>query len=106
MKRLKGGEKMSTERLKQKALHRISTIVDHVFEDTDVYREEINKAEFMQHMSKRIENSLSPEKAISISEERLTRIVRQHMAIGLMGTLLDGLTPEQLRLFNEAVEGR
>jgi vacuolar-type H+-ATPase subunit E/Vma4 len=101
-----GGEKMSTERLKQKALHRISKIVDKVFEDTEVYREEIDKDEFMQHMSKRLEKRLSPEKVISINEERLTRIIRQHMAIKLFGTLLDGLTPEQIRLFNEAVEGR
>jgi hypothetical protein len=41
-----------------------------------------------------------------LKEKALTRIVGQHMAIGLMGTLLDGLTPEQLCLFNEAVEGR
>jgi hypothetical protein len=101
-----GGETMSTQSLKDQALERISKIVDQIFEDSDVFREEINKDEFMQHMSKRLDNSLSPEKANSISEERLTRIVGQHMAIGLMGTLLDGLTPEQLRLFNEAVEGR
>jgi hypothetical protein len=101
-----GGEKMSTERLKQKALHRISTIVDQVFEDNEIYREEINKTEFMQHMANQFNNGLSPEKVISISSERLTRIIQQHIAYELLGMLLDGLTPEQIRLFNEAVERR
>ena len=97
---------MPAKSLKNKALKRISKIIDQVFEDSEVYREEINKAEFMQHMSSRLDNGLPSEKVISISEERLTQIVRRHMAYELLGTLLDGLTPEEIRIFNEAVEGR
>ena len=97
---------MSVESLKNTALNRISKIVDQTFEESEVYREEINKGEFMQHIGKQFNNGLSPEKVISISSERLTRIVRQHMAYELLGTLLNGLTPEEIQIFNEAVEGR
>ena len=96
---------MQLESLKNAALNRISKIVDEVFENSEVYREQIDKAKFMEHLSNRIENGLAPEKAISVADDRLTRIVRQHMAIELLGNLSDGLTPEEIRIFNEAVEG-
>ena len=97
---------MSVESPKNAALNRISKIVDQVFEEREVYREEIDKAQFMQYLAGRMENSLSPEKVISISEERLTRIVRQHMAIELLSGLLSDFTPEEMAIFDAAVEGR
>ena len=97
---------MSVESLKDTALHRISKIVDEVFEDSEVYSEELDKDEFIQHMLEQLDNGLLPKKVTSINAERLTRIVRQHMAFNLLGALLEGLTPEQIRIFDEAVEGR
>jgi hypothetical protein len=97
---------MSTETLRNKALNRISTIVDKVFEDSEVYREEVNKDEFMQSFSNRMNNGLAPEELISITRDELTRMLRQLMAMELLGTLLDGLTPEQLEVFNDAIERR
>jgi DNA-binding NarL/FixJ family response regulator len=97
---------MSTQSLKDEALDRISTIVDKVFEDSEVYREEVDKDQFMQHISKQFNNGLLPEKVVSISKERLTRIVRQHLAIDVLSGLLSDLTPEEMEIFNAAVEGR
>ena len=42
---------MAVESLKNTALNRISKIVDQVFEESEVYREEIDKAEFLQYFS-------------------------------------------------------
>ena len=64
---------MQLESLKNAALNRISKIVDEVFENSEVYREQIDKAKFMEHLSDRIENGLAPEKAISVADDRLTR---------------------------------
>lgn len=97
---------MSAESLKDTALNRISKIVDQAFEENEIFREEVNKAEFMQYFSNRIDNGLSPEKLISISEERITRIVKQTMAVDVLSGLLSDLTPEEIEIFDAAVEGR
>jgi hypothetical protein len=97
---------MSTERLKQKALARISTIVDKVFEDSEVYRKEIDRTAFMQYFSNRLENGLVPEEVISITEEELTRWIRQNMAINVLSGLLSDLTPEEMKIFEDAVKRR
>ena len=97
---------MSPKSMKDTALKRISKIVDEVFEDSEIFKEEVDKTEFMQHFSDRLGNGLTPTELIAITEEELTRMIRQLMAVELLGTLLDGLTPEQIRIFDEAVEGR
>ena len=97
---------MSTESPKNTALNRISKIVDQTFEESEIFREEVNREELMQIYSDLMDNGLPPENLISITEGELTRRVRQLMAMELLGTLLDGLTPEEIRIFNEAVEGR
>ena len=97
---------MSAELLKDTALNRISKVVDQVFENSDVYKEELNKTKLMQIYSDLMDNGLPPENLISITEGELTRRVRQLMAMELLGTLLDGLSPEEIQIFNEAVKGR
>ncbi len=97
---------MSVESPKNTALNRISKIIDQTFEDSEVYREEINKGEFMQYFSDRMENGLPPEDFISITEGELVRMVRQHMAIDVLFGLLSDLTPEEMEIFDAAVEGR
>ncbi|MCH8292288.1 hypothetical protein IH992_14435 [Candidatus Poribacteria bacterium] len=97
---------MPANSLKNTALNRISKIVDQVFKESEIFNEEVDKTEFMQVYSDLIDNGSSPKELISIADEELTRRVRQLMATELLGTLLDGLTPEDIRIFNEAVEGR
>ena len=70
------------------------------------YKEELNKTKLMQIYSKLMDDGLPPENLISITEGELTRRVRQLMAMELLGTLLDGLSPEEIQIFNEAVKGR
>ena len=96
---------MSAESLKETALHRISKIVDKIFEEREGYREEVNKAEFMQYFSDRIGNGLSPEKFVSITEEELTQQIRQYLSIDVLFGLSSELTPEEMEIFYAAVEG-
>ena len=97
---------MSAAPLKDMALNRISQIVNQVFEVSEVYREEVDKAEFMQYFSDRMENGLPPEEMLSVTEEELTRWIRQHLAIDVLSGLLSDLTPEEMEIFDAAVEGR
>jgi hypothetical protein len=97
---------MSAESLKDTALHRISKIVDQACEESEIFREEVNKAEFMGYFSDRIENGLSPDEFISITDEELTERIRQHLAIDVLFGLLSDLTPEEMEIFDAAVEGR
>jgi len=101
-----GGENMSVESPKNTAMNRISKIVDQTFEVSEVYREEVNKAEFMQYFSDRMENGLPPEGFLSITEDELTQLIRQHLAIDVLFGLLSDLTPEEMAIFDAAVEGR
>ncbi len=43
---------------------------------------------------------------ISLDDERLTKKVRGVMSIELLSTIFDNFTPEQIEMFNVAVEGR
>ena len=97
---------MSAELLKDTVLNRISKIVDQVFENSEVYREEVDREEFIRYFSNRMENGLPPEELISITEEELVRMVRQIMAVDVLSGLLSDLTPEELKIFDAAVEGR
>ncbi len=97
---------MPAKSLKNTALNRISKIVDQVFKESEIFREEVDKAEFMQHFSDRIENGLAPTELIAITEEELTQWIKQYMAIDALSGLLSDLTPEEMEIFDAAVEGR
>ena len=97
---------MSAESMKETALNRISKVVDETFEESEIFREEVNKADFMQYFAERMENGLPPEELLSITEEELTRRVRQTMAVDVLSGLLSDLTSEEMEIFDAAVEGR
>ena len=97
---------MPAKLLKNTALNRILTVVDQVFRESEIFNEEVDKAQFMRHFSNRIENGLAPRELIAITEEELTRWVRQYMAIDVLSGLLSDLTPEEMKIFDAAVEGR
>ena len=98
---------MPAPSMKAKTLHRISKLVDKVFEDREIYRREIDKPEFLETWSTQMDKkNTSPEELLSITEKELTHMIKQMMAFRALGSLLDGLTPEQVENFNAAVEGR
>ncbi|MFB3040381.1 MAG: hypothetical protein ACE1ZS_01080, partial [Candidatus Poribacteria bacterium] len=79
---------MPAKLLKNTALNRISTVVDQVFKESEIFNEEVDKAQFMQHFSDRIENGLAPRELIAITEEELTQWIKQYMAIDVLSGLL------------------
>ena len=95
-----------TRSLKNRALCRISKIVDKELEASEVFRKEIDKTELMETCSRLMEKKVHPQELLLISEEELTRRIGQMMTARVLGGLLDGLTPEEIEIFNAAAEGR
>ncbi|MBI1925846.1 hypothetical protein HYR99_16550 [Candidatus Poribacteria bacterium] len=98
---------MSAPSLKTQAMCRVSQIADKVFEEKEVYRRRVDRADFLGiYATLMDEKKLSPEEVLSIAEAELTRRIRQTMAARGLAGLLSDLTPEQMAIFDAAVEGR
>ena len=91
---------------KEAALSRISGIVEELTKSDSLYREELDKTELMQIFSDLLERVVEPEEIISLDVDSLTKRVRGIMAVELVSGMLDDLTPEQMEMFDAAVEGR
>ncbi|HIK12555.1 MAG TPA: hypothetical protein IGS52_20245 [Oscillatoriaceae cyanobacterium M33_DOE_052] len=87
------------------ALSRIESIVDQLMQTNSLYQEELSKEEVMAIYANLLDK-VSPEMLMALDDERLTKRVRRVMATQMMTKLLDGLTPEEVEIFNAAVEGR
>ena len=92
----------STE--KNTAIKRISETIDLVMETKSIYQE-LDKNQLIQTFSTLLDQ-VSPQMVISLDDERLTKKVRGVMSIELLSTIFDDFTPEQIEMFNVAVEGR
>ena len=86
-------------------LSRISDIVDRIMQSRPVYQEELTKNEVMEKFASLL-NNIFPEQLMVLDDESLTKRVKGVMSIELMTHLLDDLTPEEVEIFNSAVEGR
>ena len=90
---------------KNLVLSRIESIVDQLMHSNSLYQEELSKEEMMSIYDNLLDK-VSPEMLMALDDERLTKRVRRTMAIQMMTKLLDGMTPEEVEIFNAAVEGR
>jgi len=86
-------------------LVRISRIVDFLINNNSFYQEKLNKNEIVPDLVD-LFKQFSLEEFATIEDEDLThRIDRILVTHAVSGTLND-LTPEQMQMFDEAVEGR
>lgn len=86
-------------------LVRISQIVENLINSNKFYQEKLNKHEVIPDLVN-LFKQISLEEFAVIEDEDLThRIDRILVTDAVSGTLND-LTPEQMKMFDEAVEGR
>ena len=86
-------------------LSRISQIVNNLIDSNKFYQEKLDKNEMVLDLVN-LFKQLSLEEFATIEDEDLThRIDRILVTHAVSGTLND-LTPEQMKMFDEAVEGR
>ena len=96
-------QKFSEER--DVAIARISEIVGKLIEANSLYKERLDKEAMIQHLAIFVDK-LSPEYVKSISDDDLTNRIDSILVIEAVSGTLNDLTPEQIKMYDEAVERR
>ncbi len=84
---------------------RIANIVETLFEERELLRDRLDKTEATQKMLD-LFGDLTPKESQSISDAELTYRIKSILVVEAVSGTLNDLTPEQIRMFDEAVEGR
>ena len=85
---------------------RISRIVENLMDKETWYREKLDRGEMVNYVSGLIEEYLSPEELQEIDDEDLSDRIRKVLTLEAVSGTLNDLTPEQMEIFDAAVEGR
>jgi len=88
---------------KETLLASISEIIDELMEVETIYQQ-LGKDELMSTFAMLLEKPKNVEAIAPLDRETLAERVRRVVSTELLGTLLDGLTPEEVAMFNEAVK--
>ena len=91
--------------VKDTVISRISAVIDKLLASDSLFQERLDKSELLQIFSN-ILDKVSPQELIGLDEEELTDRVDKVMVIEAVSGTLNGLTSEQMEIFDAAVEGR
>ncbi|WP_026100082.1 hypothetical protein [Fortiea contorta] len=94
-----------TSNYTQELTDRISPIVDKLFQGSTFYKVRLKKHERIEDLVN-LFGELSPEVFRAISDQELRIRIDKLLVLKAVSGTLNDLTPEQLRIFDEAVEGR
>ncbi len=86
-------------------VNRISPIVEKLIKENTLYQEKLNK-EKMVEMLVDLFASFSEEEFRAIPDNELTRRIDKILVLEAVSGTLNDLTPEEMAIFDEAVEGR
>lgn len=81
-------------------LSRMSKIIDKLAEQT--HFKKVNKANLMNRLSALVEKY--PEDVLSLTDDELSQRIKKIMVIELVAGMLQELTPEEMKSFDEAVQ--
>lgn len=83
---------------------RIAKIVDTVMKEDEIFQKELNREKTVEFLIS-IMQKFSVEDFLGIDDAELKKRIGRLMAWNMLSGLLDDLTPEQKKIFNEAVRG-
>lgn len=86
-------------------LSRISTIVDKLIQSKNLFQR-LNRSEMIKLLLTLVKENLSTEQLRAIDDDELTHRIKTVMVIEAVAGTLNDLTPEQMEIFDAAVEGR
>lgn len=86
-------------------LVRISQIVDNLIDNNSFYQEKLDKNEMVPDLVD-LFKQFSLEEFITIDDDDLTHRIDNILTLEAVSGTLNDLTPEQMKMFDEAVEGR
>ena len=84
-------------------LKRISEMIDHAMNNDSLYQE-LDRDELIHTFSKLLDR-VSPQILLPLNDESLKKRVRRVMSTELLSTIFDDFAPEEIEMFNAAVEG-
>lgn len=90
---------------KQTLLSHISEIVENLIQDETLFQEKLDNQE-MIHLITNLFDDFSHEELEAVSEAELRKRIRSILVLEAVSGTLNDLTPEQIKIFDEAVEGR
>ena len=88
---------------KETLLSSISEIIDELMEVETIYQQ-LSKDELMSTFAMLLEKPNNLKAIAPLDRNTLAERVRRVVSTELLGTLLDGFTPEEVAMFNEAVK--
>ncbi len=89
----------------QELYNRISPIVEKLIQGNSLYQVKLNQREMIE-MLVELFGQFSPEEMREINEDDLIRRIDKILVLEAVSGTLNDLTPEQIALFDAAVEGR
>jgi len=88
----------------QELTDRISPIVESLFKSNSLYVVRLKKLEMLE-MLVELFGQLTPDEMTAIPDNELTRRITKLLTLEAVSGTLNDLTPEQIKIFDEAVEG-
>jgi len=89
----------------QELFNRISPIVKKLFTNSNFYIDRLNEQE-MAEMLVNLFGKFSPEEMKTISDNELSSRIKKILTLEAVSGTLNDLTPEQIKIFDEAVLGK
>ncbi|MEH1831349.1 MAG: hypothetical protein V7L29_04535 [Nostoc sp.] len=87
----------------QELTNRISPIVDNLFKSNSLYLVKLKKWEMIEMLVDRFGKFL-PEEMRAIKDDDLTRRIDKILVLEAVSGTLNDLTPEQIKMYDEAVK--
>jgi hypothetical protein len=89
----------------QELYNTITPIVEKLFQGSSLYTFKLNQQEMID-MLVELFGKFTPEEMRAIKEDDLIKRIDSILVLDAVSGTLNGLTPEQIQMFDEAVEGR
>jgi len=84
---------------------RITPIVKRLMKANPIYGEKFEQDEIIEEIVGEM-SELGPQKFMAITDHELIGRIKRRMALELVSGLLDDFTPAEMKIFDEAVNGR
>jgi hypothetical protein len=87
----------------QELINRILPIVENLFQGNSLYQVKLNQQEMIE-MLVELFGQLSPEEMRAITGHELTRRIDKILVLEAVSGTLNDLTPEQIKMYDDAVK--
>ncbi len=95
---------LSTDLQRESMIKRIKKVVSSLMEESPLFREDLNHSEIVEHLTNLFNKNLPFEEFNTMSDEELKHHCSGIMSIEILSKVGEDFTPEQMRIFDEAIK--